>query len=104
MHEADIDFGLIEIGKMSRSFFTMENVSPLQVAWSLSCVDAALHNDLFEFERDGSLAPLDKRRISVVFKPSGPVVVTTQLRIRIEDGNEMYINKHVCLFSCCCQF
>ena len=88
VHEADVDLGLVEIGSMAKSFFTLENLSPLQVAWNLSCADQSAAA-LLEFERDGTLAPLDKRLVGVVFKPTKPVAVSTQLRVRITDGNEM---------------
>lgn len=86
IQEAGLDFGLVEIGDISKSYITIENISNLALKWTLSCSD---NQEMFEFPPEGSLQPLEALRVEIVFKPKTEIILRNQFDFVIEDGNSM---------------
>ena len=48
--------------------------------------------NLFDFEPNGSLLPLETRQIYVRFKPNEELILSTQFEISIEMGKPMFVS------------
>ncbi len=101
IQEAGLDFGLVQIGQVSTSFITIENVSNLALRWTLNCCE---HADLFEFPPEGSLQPLESTRVEVTFAPKAELVLNTQFEFFIEDGNTLACNCYAQVQRACASF
>ncbi len=52
IQEAGLDFGLVQIGEISKSYITIENISNLELKWTLSCTE---YQDLFQFPQGADI-------------------------------------------------
>lgn len=89
IQEAGLDFGLVQIGDIAKSYMTIENISNLPLKWSLSCSE---HTELFEFPPEGTLQPLETMRVEVIFMPTSEIILNNQFDISIENGNVISCN------------
>lgn len=88
IQEAGLDFGLVQIGEISKSYITIENISNLELKWTLNCSE---HQELFQFPPEGVLQPLEAVKVEVVFMPSYEIILNNQFTFEIENGNPMYV-------------
>lgn len=89
VHERNIDFGLLPLGKSARSNLTIENISTLPIKWSLECEKNAPEK-IFEFEESGILNPLEQRVIEITLTPVKDEIIESIFEVKIEDGKSMY--------------
>jgi len=57
-------------------------------------VDCLEHQNLFEFENEGDLLPLETRKIEITFVPVEETIINTFFEIKIQNGNVITVNCH----------
>jgi hypothetical protein len=98
IHEAGLDFNLVQIGDSSMCYITLENICSLPLEWKLKCLDDA-NKDCFEFQSNGKLSSLETKRIQIIFTPNKEIILNSLFDLEIENGNTMFVKLQLLYFS-----
>ncbi|XP_061179869.1 deleted in lung and esophageal cancer protein 1-like isoform X2 [Saccostrea echinata] len=114
VEEPDVDFGLVRLGEFVTREITLTNLAQVVTVWSIQDVsdnyssEDSMAECEFKFTPSGGeLKPLERKKITIEFKPSSVHTLKAIFEVQVEDGNKINVaavgdvqTPAVCFSSC----